>query len=458
MRCVYTVNKRMYIQSNPARPQSATVSGTQNGPSAPTRDGQTAQRAPQKPFAMLFVDITELLQGVTPCAGRLYAWLLLRAKSGKPQEVHLEDFAKTSHARKRGLYSLAHIRRALDELLNIGLVEQVFQYSGKIFKLIAHDDRTFSPRLSPETSTVEIETSKKSASNPDCCGIVNKENSEIKTNNPPNHPVSTDKPGKDGGALNGDAGKGGALEPSLKQPEKCGPVLRSDALGSTSLSSGVQEAEDVLESLPIAIQAEIFQTVEQTLERPLNPQIRKTLLQQTINGVRNALNAFQEAKQRQTIKNPLGWLTAAVRDRFTPNATKPNHSNNPTKTPPEGFREWFELAQPLGIAIGSGFMGGVFHVHTPKEAIAWDDIHETWPLTTLQQMQTQRFIPHPPTPSRPSPPAPAPEIIHDPDRRASSLARLQFKYQNPKTREAAIAECDHWGFEIGPDGPWDVAF
>ena len=74
--------------------------------------------------------------------------------------------------------------------------------------------------------------------------------------------------------------------------------------------------------------------------------------------------------------------------------------------------------------------------------ILWPEYLDWVERQNRQQWQTICEAP-PPLPPQPT----------EAERRASALARLKAKYQNPRLRKAAIEECQRWGFAIGAAGP-----
>src|SRR5690349_10362369 len=75
---------------------------------------------------------------LTPCASRLYRWLLRRKPAGRPQEFEASEFSEWTGISRKRPYSIRHIQRAVLELIDLGLIEIRKQYTSQIFKLVAY--------------------------------------------------------------------------------------------------------------------------------------------------------------------------------------------------------------------------------------------------------------------------------------------------------------------------------
>jgi hypothetical protein len=408
----------------------------------------SSESSPDKRYSGFFYSVgkeqSDILRRLKPCARELYHWLLINAPAGQPQEVYLSDFVEAAQNRSCDRpYNLDYVRRCLNQLLTTNLIEPLYQYSGFVFKLIAHNVHTWTAANADNNLEFSIEKSKTQPSNPDSAVPIDlkefKENSVL---------------GKQGGL--------GTID--LPTGVDVGSGYRSEPEPTTFIppSHGIT---------PTTIQ-----TIETTLNGPISPQLKNILFTCTADRIRNALSALQEQLTKGTaIRNPTGWFINALRRGYTANQAKRNarQARQTAQTPqttlqapsapqklviPPDLSAWLNLARQLHIAQASEIIDGQLMIHTPTGPIAWAEISQIWSLDRLRGLITAKF-----TPALPVQPIALPIVganfdYTDPDLRSSALGRLQMKFKNVVTRDAAIAECDRWGFEIGPDGPQEVDF
>jgi hypothetical protein len=433
----------MSLQDTQAWPSPASVCHNSLVQPAPIAPPKTAETLVSRNFSRISSDLLKFRQNLTPCAKQLHEWVLEQGRAGQPQEIYLLEFAESTSNRSRGAYSIYQIRRALKQLLDTPLLNLVYRYSGKVYKLIAHDSRTLSTSpLSPDkakTLTNREKTINLPPSNPDSA-VPDLLKKPDQTNGPHPHPVFNEQ------------GRLGTSDPP--------PV--EDAGTGSGLSHGITP--------------QTLQTIETTLNGPISPQLKNLLFTCTADRIRNALSALQEQLTKGTaIRNPTGWFINALRRGYTANQAKRNarQARQTAQTPqttlqepsapqkpviPPDLSAWLNLARQLHIAQASEIIDGQLMIHTPTGPIAWSEISQIWSLDRLRGLITAKF-----TPALPVQPVALPIVganfdYNDPDLRSSALGRLQMKFKNAVTRDAAIAECDRWGFEIGRDGPQEVDF
>jgi len=365
-------------------------------------------------FARISADISELTLNLTPCARRFYDWLLQQKRSGIPQEVQLETFAETTANRRQGAYCLPHIKRALSQLLDSGLVQQVFRYSSKIFKLVAHDSRTFSSRSEMEMSQDLIKKSKTEASNPYAAVPLYRED-QRKTTDQNQQPVEIDR-------------EDGLIEAS-----------------STELET--------------ANSLELLKEVEATLQQPLSTNLQQLVLSFTICRVRDSLDSYREAKQQSSsIRDTEAWFAAALQRAYKPKratSTTPHQSSaaQPAQQAlPPGFEEWFAIAKPAGVASASSYVNGEFSIHTSTGWETWVEMQQVWPLERLRSIVSP-FV-APPSVKAPSAaiPQPTAEELADPVKRGEILARLKGRFAMTHLRDEAVRWAKEWGFAVSSAG------
>ncbi len=415
---VHGVYKIMSYEDSRAGLQPATDSPSLNSALDNEKSLKPAPVLSQS-FARISADISELTLNLTPCARRLYEWLLQQKRSGVPQEVWLEEFAETTASRNRGAYCLAHIKRALKELLDSELVQQVFRYSAKIFKLVAHDSRTFSSRSETGMSKSLIKKSKTEPSNPYPAVVLNRED-QRKITDQNQQPVQ----------INREAGL---------------VVQKSNELGATNYPALLEE-------------------VSETLQQPLSPNLQQQILNLTICRVRDALDSYREAqRQPKPIRKPEAWFAAALQRCYKPNGwVKPRRegsgevaqavSQSQGAASPAGFGEWFALAQRAEVAERGGFVDGVFGVYTREGWESWAEVQQTWPLAKLQSVLATRVVTRTVDEPVPVVQEPTAEERLDPARRVDMLARLRGKFALPQLRGEAVRLAELWGFVVSSAG------
>ena len=404
----------MSLQHSRAGLQPATKSHTLNS----TLEGDKSLKpapAISQSFARISADISELTLNLTPCARRLYDWLLQQKRSGVPQEVFLEEFAETTAHRRRGSYSIAHIKRALKELLDSELVGLVLRYSAKIFKLVAHDSRTFSSRFETEMSKSVTKKSKIEPSNPYPAVGLNREDQRKNTDQ---------------------------NLAAVQIDREVGPIVQN------------------FPELEAADYPELMEEVEATLQQPLSTNFQQLILQFTISRVRDALDSFRESKKQSSpIRNPEAWFRAALKRAYKPNragtgakrqhdaAAKPSR-----RQPPPGFAEWFELAKRAKVASASSYVKGEFCIHTPTGWETWAEMQMVWPLERLQSdfanLPVKQTVEDPTAPM----PQPTAEELADPVKRSEILARLKGRFKLDSLRDEAIQLAELWGFAVSSTG------
>jgi hypothetical protein len=265
---------------------------------------------------------------LTPCASRLYRWLLRRNPAGRHQELELNEFVSwTSRGRKRS-YSIRHIQRSLLELIEIGLVEVVKKYTGQIYKLIANHPQPEENVVEPDKNVqVATEMSKIGASNPYSSVPPSRENIET-TDIPSTHPAVVNNKN-----LNRQKFKdqGNVLDMKVSGRSDINGTLTSSAQDSkTDNSSATGEQREILNQVGAAI-API----------PLNPQIRAVVLNAALTTVQDAIALVKERKEGGRVKNPAGLLVDAIRGCW-----KPSQGNS---TVMAEFNEWYREAYAAGV-------------------------------------------------------------------------------------------------------------
>ncbi|PZD70642.1 hypothetical protein C1752_10363 [Acaryochloris thomasi RCC1774] len=347
-----------------------------------------------------FARVTDIHDAIaltlTPCAGQLYRWLLRKIPAGKPQELELGDFARWSSGHRRRPYCIRHIQRAVQELLSVGLIDVVKQYSTRIFKLICFHPEAAEitpveqqltlenkPNLSDKKVQVldqKVQTvtkmSKTEHSNADAAVPSYRDKKRTADDPTSLHPVSwSDKEGMANSPLN----------PNLQNPTPQKPGTDSPA---------DPDSQNVpLNSEGRIIDPELKAAVEEVIAQPLNQNIHRTVVSATVDVVRDALAVVRQQKQAGIVKRPAGMLVKAIQEKWNPNPVEESGS-----LVPDGFSEWFDLAREKGIVTASMMMDGQMCVCTNPELgdwQPWTELAFAFPKRILKGMTPIRFLSNP---------------------------------------------------------------
>jgi hypothetical protein len=79
----------------------------------------------------------------------------------------------------------------------------------------------------------------------------------------------------------------------------------------------------------------------------MTPSLMELMASAAANVVRDAIAALKEAQRRNTVKNPAGYLTNAIKGQWRPN------SDMSAVAEMETFKQWFPIARERGIATSS---------------------------------------------------------------------------------------------------------
>jgi len=267
-----------------------------------------------------FAKVTErheiACRGLYPASKTLYLKLIRDRPAGKEQELHLEHFCEWSgeHCREKP-YSLRQTQRALAQLINRGLVQVVFSYTAKIFKLIAYHPEQVPPSESVAASTeMSVDTPPMSRGTPQM--------SEIGGSNPHSAvPLTED------------------LEQQTASTHPVvAPEVNKREIGGTA-KKGFAPDEEICQERNL-----LFAEAEQAISpQPLNPVLRSALTQVEFPVARAAIAAVKEQIARGGVRNPGGLLTTALRQKWQP-AEKPSGVNVPFE-----LEQWYPQAIAEGV-------------------------------------------------------------------------------------------------------------
>jgi hypothetical protein len=348
---------------------------------------------------------TTATQGLSRCAELFYEWLLRKAPAGRPAEIHLEDFLEEHQGRFNGRgYSLAWAKQALKELLEVELVDQVFKFSSKIFKLVTwHPDHQSAEDLKQRlinSRKKEInfeENREKTPSNPHSLVPLYRELKET-TNSTDQRSVFSDR--QEG--------------PKVDRPAP--PILRSQ---KTPLEALLEApiAPPTPQIQPIEPQKAPEQETKQAqeIEDPIAPEIsekikiagfklnstlaaivRSTQAQIVLDAIEAAQQYLTKAKQeKQALKRePEAVLVSAIKNQWQPNKSDKLSEVIPL---PDNFEAWYEVARRANIAHASssqaavtGYPQGVLCIFDFEIWSTFDEMSRCFPVAELEEMAQKR--------------------------------------------------------------------
>jgi hypothetical protein len=313
-------------------------------------------------FACKTDDHNRATEGLSRCADLLYEWLLRQSRAGSPAEIHLEAFQDFQQHRFKGRgYSLAWIKQALRELVDVKLVDIAFKFSSKIFKLITwHPDRQSAADLKKS-----LESARKTRQNP-----------EKNQEKPPSNPYPAYSSYIETREFKETTNKT-APHPVLKiQQEKS-----IDSLKIPTPSEPEIEPQ-ILDHL---------QTAGFQLNSTLKAIVRSTQSQivlQAIEAAQQYITKLQQ-KNQPLRRRPEALLVSAIRE-----AWQPQRGESGTNAIPPEFDEWFRLAKAIGLAKASsiqadvtGMAGGILCVLTDR---GWTSFNEMFNLFGLRELKEMR--------------------------------------------------------------------
>lgn len=339
-------------------------------------------------FARITDEHDLILMQLPPAARSLYQWLLRRCPASKPQEFDLlafQDFS--SHSRKRP-YCTRQIRNALNSLINQGLVERIYKFNARFWKLIARHPETADEK---KTSQIEKETSQNrnkisniQASKPYNSVSIYRENRETTKTRHPLHPVLNSEIDKEGSA---DSTPNLNVENTEMDFEVVGKSEYEETRTNPSLTPEPQNVP--LSSEEINIDPQLQAEVEEVIApQPLNMNIKRVVMSASVEIIQNALSVVRQQKKAGRAKRPAGMLVKAIQEHWSPNPI------DAVAGIPDGFNEWFNLAREKGIVTASMPVNGQMCVCTDPEKgdwQPWTELAFAFSIKILQGMNPLNF-------------------------------------------------------------------
>ena len=356
----------------------------------------------KKFFARITEEHDAISIGMTPCAGQLYRWLLRQAPAGMAQEMELQDFANWSATYRGGQpYSIRHIQRAFQELIDKKLVEVVRRFTGRIFRLICwHPDQDKNVADLDQNVETVTQMSQKQPSNPhDTVTAIetNKEDQQIQETIgiTPNTPSVQEKASKEGELVPVVPGEVICKDTKPDIPE-VPEVPLVPTVGINTASPELQVPDVPKEAMPTnqsVLGSEVEALVLDVIApAPLSPNLAQLVSESCAETVLQAVEVTRQAKAKGTLKNPSGFLTSAIKNQWKPKATTTPTLEFAGKT---NFTEWFNLARDKGLVVAASIINGIQHVCTNPQTLEWKpwrDMADAFTMSYLRNMEPVRPI------------------------------------------------------------------
>ncbi|QUY40416.1 hypothetical protein [Acaryochloris marina] len=332
-------------------------------------------------FARITDEHDRILMQLPPAARSLYQWLLRRRPAGQQQEFDLEEFQIfSSHSRKRP-YCTRQIRNALNSLIEQGLVESIYKFNTRFWKLIAHHPDTADEQKTSQNekkiSQNWKEISNLQPSKPYDCVPSYRESRETTKTHHPLPPVLKSEIDKDG-------------LPSSTQNLNVENQDVKECKETRTDPAPIPKSPNVpLSSEEIIIDPELQAEVEEVIApQPLNMNIKRVVMSASVEIIQNALSVVRQQKKAGRAKRPAGMLVKAIQEHWSPNPI------DAVAGMPDGFNEWFNLAREKGIVTASMPVNGQMCVCTNPEKgdwQPWTELAFAFSIKILQGMNPLNF-------------------------------------------------------------------
>jgi len=280
---------------------------------------------------------------LTPCAARLYRWMLEQAPGGVSHIVELADFQSSTICRKRQAgYHIKHILRSFKELVEAGLARVTRWYGNgkRIVDVVVRHSGAIRP--------IQLSERKNSRKHSKILHGSKKFQSEAETSIPPSLIQSISKNSTDTHPPHPAA----VLEKKCEEKEET-----SQEVMESQTPQSVEEEVELETEEPIDPGEDKFSSRaehEEKLDRidevgiRLNAQLEALVRDFTLEEVKNAIAYYRQTKRTkeskgQKIDRPAGWFTDCLRQRWWQTAP-------PEKTrEEEEFEAWYEEAKVSGL-------------------------------------------------------------------------------------------------------------
>jgi hypothetical protein len=282
---------------------------------------------------------------LTPCAARLYRWMLEQAPGGVSQSVDLEDFQSSTICRKRQAgYHIKHILRSFKELVEAGLARVTRWYGNckRIFNVVVRHSGAIRP--------IQLSERKNSRKQEKILHGSKKFQSEAENRIPPFSIQSKSKDTTD-----------------THPPHPAAVLLKNYEEEEEETSQEVmkcqppQSIEEEVELEPVELinlgedkfsaraeHSEKLDLIDNARIR-LNAQLEALVRDFSLEEIKKALTYYLQTKRSkeskgEKIDRPAGWLTDCLRQRWWQTVQEPEKTREQ-----EEFEAWYAKAIASGI-------------------------------------------------------------------------------------------------------------
>lgn len=306
---------------------------------------------------------------LTPCAARLYRWMLEQAPGGVSQSVDLADFqSSTASLKRQAGYHIKHILRSFKELVEAGLARVTRWYGNckRIFNVVVRHSGAIRPiQLSERKNSRKQEKilhgSKKFQLEAETLispfSIQSK--SKNTTDTHPPHPADVllknyqeeeeeEKTSQEGmmSETPQSLEKEVELESQSESIASIASILQNVSLKTTFVEKLIDSGEEKFSAR--AEHEEKLELIDNTKIR-LNAQLEALVRDFSLEEIRKALTYYCETKRTkeskgQKIERPAGWFTDCLRQRWWETAQSPEKTREQDE-----FEQWYRLAIASGI-------------------------------------------------------------------------------------------------------------
>ncbi len=344
----------------------------------------TAFNTPHRPdttgvrYTLWTTNHDQIAGDLTPCASRLYRWLLQQAAGGVKQTVDLEDFQQSTVCRKRQTgYHIKHIVRSFKELVKAELacVMRWYGHCKRIFDVIVRHTGAVKPipplgRKSyqkygevlgglkkfqteaetaiPPSSIHSLQKTTEQSHPPHPAAVIPKRAKEEEEEEEKEREIARqamEAMGYEIDISEEDENEGEEID--LETEESAEIDLETEESAEIDLET--EESEDLGEgtSSDRAKYEEKLHLIDSVGIR-LNAQLKALVRDFTLDQVKNAIAYYLQTKRikgtkGQIIKRPAGWFTDCLRQNWC--ATKPMEQTKEE----EEFSNWYSQAIASGL-------------------------------------------------------------------------------------------------------------
>ncbi|AFZ22090.1 hypothetical protein [Allocoleopsis franciscana] len=308
---------------------------------------------------------------LTPCAARLYRWMLEQAPGGVSQSVDLADFQSSTASRKRQAgYHIKHILRSFKELVEAGLARVTRWYGNckRIFNVVVRHSGAIRPiQLSERKNSRKQEKilhgSKKFQLEAETRipPFSIQSNSKNTTDTHPPHPAAVflksyeeEEEETSLEVMKCETPKSLEEEVELETESESIAYILQDAALRTEFIEELRDAHEGLinsDGDKFSARAEHEEKLDliDNAKIRLNAQLEALVRDFSLEEINKAIAYYHQTKHTkeskgQKIDRPAGWLTDCLRQRWWETAQSPEKTREQDE-----FEQWYAEAIASGI-------------------------------------------------------------------------------------------------------------